>query len=395
MPLIRWQTGYCTNVHAGRTLEETIANLREHAAAVRRLVQPDGAMGVGLWLAQSAAQQMLDDDRVAEFRELLGELGLLPYTLNGFPYGDFHQDIVRHQVYEPTWCDRSRTDYTLRLIQILDQLLPPHAEGSISTLPIAWGQPPLGPQQWAEAAAQLFTIATALERMERDTGRLIYVCIEPEPGCAIQRSSDMVHFFEQYLFPQDGDRMRRYVRVCHDVCHAAVMFEDQQEVLERYLASGILVGKVQVSSAVVLQLDDRSPAERAEAINQLRQFVEPRYLHQTVIKTEEEEQFFEDLPQALASVADPSQASGEWRVHFHVPIYLERFGAIETSRWAIDECFAAISNMSDLKHLEVETYAWGVLPPALQHARLADGIAAEMQWLEAQMSPTAQSGTSL
>src|SRR5690606_9342455 len=225
----------------------TLANLREHATGVQKRLDPDTPMGVGLWLSNSSARQMLDDGRVDEFREFLAQWKLVPYTLNGFPYGDFHQDVVRHQVYLPTCSHRAGTEYTLRLVHILRQLLPAGEEGSISTLPIAWGQPPLGAQQWAEAAAQLFDIATALERLERESGRLIYLCIEPEPGCAIQRSEDMVEFFEQYLFPHDGDRMRRYVRVCHDVCHAAVMFEDQQEVLDRYLASGIRIGKIQIS----------------------------------------------------------------------------------------------------------------------------------------------------
>ena len=42
--------GYCTNVHAGTSLEEAQANLLRYASEVRRLVAPEGRLPVGLWL---------------------------------------------------------------------------------------------------------------------------------------------------------------------------------------------------------------------------------------------------------------------------------------------------------------------------------------------------------
>ena len=38
--------------------------------------------------------------------------------------------------------------------------------------------------------------------------------------------------------------------------------------------------------------------------------------------------------------------------------------------------------MPNLKHFEVETYAWNVLPEEHQVANLADGIAKEMAWVK-------------
>ena len=46
-----------------------------------------------------------------------------------------------------------------------------------------------------------------------------------------------------------------------------------------------------------------------------------------------------------------------------------------------DECLAAAREMSDCRHFEVETYAWGVLPAELRQPDLAAGIADEMRWL--------------
>ena len=133
------QLGYCTNVHAGADLAETQANLRRYALSVKARFCPDETMGIGLWLSAGAARQLKSAGTLEGFRDWLRDSGLTPFTLNGFPYGDFHQKIVKHKVYEPNWFAQDRFEYTRDLIQILHQLLPPGMEGSISTLPVAWG----------------------------------------------------------------------------------------------------------------------------------------------------------------------------------------------------------------------------------------------------------------
>ena len=58
------QVGYCTNVHAGKDLEETRANLQQHALAVKSLVSPEQPMGVGLWLSASTAESLRASNRL-------------------------------------------------------------------------------------------------------------------------------------------------------------------------------------------------------------------------------------------------------------------------------------------------------------------------------------------
>ena len=378
-----YQLGYCTNVHAGADLDQTRANLQQHAWAVKQIVSPHAPLGIGLWLSAAAARSLRQDGRLGEFQAWLDESGLLPFTINGFPYGDFHQTVVKHQVYHPTWCEQDRLDYTLDLIAIQHQLLPSGMEGSISTLPLQWGHPKPTADELARSAANLAAIAQHLERLEHQTGRLIYGCLEPEPGCVLQRSPDVVQFFEQFLLPGRHERsIRRHIRVCHDVCHAAVMFEDQAEAVGRYRAAGIGIGKVQVSSAVAVCLDELEDADRPQAIAQLGEFDEPRYLHQTCVRPAEgaAAAFFEDLPLALQSAA-ARELRGQWRVHFHVPIYVERFGRLSTSRPDIEACLQAVRPCPELSHFEIETYAWTVLPESLRQPTLAEGIAAEIRWL--------------
>jgi hypothetical protein len=382
------QIGYCTNVHAGADLQSSRQNLERYALQVKRQFRPQAPMGVGLWLANPAAEELLIDDRLDHWAQWLAEQGLVPFTMNGFPFGDFHQQVVKHRVYHPTWLETDRRDYTLRLIEILDALLPPEVEGSISTLPLCWGEPAPSEEQLRQAGRQLRVVAAQLAHLERETGRLIHVAVEPEPGCAIQRSTDLVNFFENYLFEGDSESAcRRHLRVCHDVCHAAVMFEPQREVIERYRAAGIGIGKVQVSSAVRVPMDRLEPRQRRQALEQLSGFAEDRYLHQTMVKQQDQPpRFYEDLPLALAAEREKGEPAGEWRVHFHVPVYLERFGLLETSQADILACLDALRDQPEVTHFEVETYAWGVLPESLQVPDLATGIAREMTWFAEQLA---------
>ena len=112
--------------------------------------------------------------------------------------------------------------------------------------------------------------------------------------------------------------------------------------------------------------------------SELERFREQRYLHQTMVRCADgaEPVFYEDLPLALAL----AQPAGEWRVHFHVPIFLERIGPLHTTADRIDEWLDLVRDRPEIRHFEVETYAWDVLPASLK-GTLARDIAAELRWL--------------
>jgi len=372
----RRNIGYCTNVHAGATLDQTRANLGRHAVAVRRAMQLDGPLGIGLWLSAAAAREMVASDGAAAFADWLSGVGLDVFTINGFPYGDFHKPVVKHEVYRPDWRTPERLAYTLDLARILAAIRP-GGEGGISTLPLGWG-PWLSPDDVRAAATNLRRAALGLADIEQTTGVLIHLDLEPEPGCRLQRAADVVTLFERHLFTgPDDDVIRRHLRVCHDICHAAVMFEDQAAMLAAYDAVGVQVGKVQVSSGVVARFEEPD-ADHAALVRALGGFREDRYLHQTMVRHTQsaEPVFYEDLPDALAS-ATPG---GEWRVHFHVPIFLDRLGPLRTTAHAIDTWLGLVKDRPEIRDFEVETYAWEVMPA--EHKRtLAEDIAAELQWL--------------
>ncbi|MFN3165678.1 MAG: metabolite traffic protein EboE [Phycisphaeraceae bacterium] len=381
--------GYCTNVHAGATFDEMRSNLLRYAVPVKQRVSPGAPMGVGLWLAADAANYALANPAaLADFKSWMQGLGLAVYTVNGFPYGNFHQPVVKTKVYQPDWTTQARYDYTLTLAKVLAELLPEGAEGSISTLPLGWpaltGESDEALHRVKSASAgRLHDLVHQLARLELDTGKLIHINLEPEPGCLIDTAPGMVDFFQQYLLDSPDDlSVLGYLRVCHDVCHSAVMFEPQADALRAYRDAGIKVGKAQLSSAVRVPFGEMSFDEKAEAMTHLKSFQEGRYLHQTCVREPSgATTLYHDLPDAIKAHEDDADPAGEWRVHFHVPVYLDQFGPVRTTRYAIGEFLNAVQPGDELHHFEVETYAWNVLPDELKREELADGIADELAWV--------------
>lgn len=387
--------GYCTNVHSGKDLQTALSNLETYATRVRRLTAGDGSLPVGLWFSQIAADHILTTNQTAFVRDWLAERKLVPYTFNGFPQGDFHQSVVKHGVYEPTWTCQSRAAYTKSLAQIMEAILPEGRPGSISTLPLGWPHAPWHAENYSTAADQLHELTHYLDRLTQQRGCEIVVAIEPEPGCVLDTAEDIVEFFEHYLLRgADGELARRYITVCHDICHSGVMFEPQVRALQMYRDAGIRVGKVQVSSAVHVPWDKVAGDATAQAamLAQVQSFHEPKYLHQTTQCSESGvlTKIAEDLDIALKRWTNPIP-NAPWRIHFHVPIFVANFGSLETTQGDIQiACQYLQANKRTLVadrdwftgHYEVETYAWPVLPPELASTDLASGIAQEIVFFD-------------
>ncbi|MEM9111745.1 MAG: metabolite traffic protein EboE [Planctomycetota bacterium] len=380
--------GYCTNVHAGASFDEMRANLLQYAVPVKQRVSPAEPMGVGLWLsADAAAYAAANRSALADLKSWMQGLGLAVYTVNGFPYGNFHEPSVKTKVYQPDWTTAERYDYSLTLAKVLAELLPDDAaEGSISTLPLGWPSHRGGTgadlhRVKSASAGRLHDLVHELARLELDTGKHIHLDLEPEPGCILDTAADVVDFFNQYLLDSPDDvSIRGYLRVCHDVCHSAVMFEPQREAVRAYREARIEIGKVQISSAVRADFESKDASAKSAALQQLKAFAEDRYMHQTTVRLPSGAmQYYDDLPDALAKFGE--SPDGEWRIHFHVPVYIDAFGELEATQSDIGELIQAVQGDDELHHYEVETYAWNVLPADLQRGELADGIADELKWV--------------
>lgn len=391
---------YCTNVHPGGTLALMQKELSRHAEDVKRLASPDAPMGIGMWIPYYPSKRSglaaivaglvkaalrIQDPEFTRFRAYLKGHGLEAVTCNAFPCHDFHGEVVKHRVYEPDWSDSMRIIQTFAAAGLMEKFNP-HAESiSISTLPIGWRARGDNGHVIRLAAENIRKMARFLDWHLQPERPVVTLDLEPEPGCILDTADDVIAFFDEHL---PDEIHRRHIGVCHDVCHAAVMFEDQREVLRRYAEAGIRVNKVQISSA--LDVDVRAIGVKA-AIEYLRPFAEPRYLHQTGFMTggdrERGFELIEDLPDAIGRLGrareagDNSQIPDRLRVHFHVPVYLDSIGPLGTTNDQIADAVAAAREYHDTKHFEVETYAWGVLPEELKRETLAEGIADELRWV--------------
>ncbi|GAA3764811.1 metabolite traffic protein EboE [Micromonospora maritima] len=362
--------GYCTNVHPAEDLPGILAQLDTYALAVRRRLDTD-LLGLGLWLAAPVAAALAADP--AARRRLRHELtvrGLEVVTLNGFPYAAFQAPVVKGAVYHPDWTTPERLAYTLDLARVLADLLPDDAaRGSVSTLPLAW-RTPWDAERAGTARRRLDALAAGLAAVQRDSGRVVRVGFEPEPGCLVESTGQA----RAVLSAMDTDRLG----ICLDLAHLACAWEEPVEALARLRAAGLPVVKVQVSAAV-------EAADPAGSTDALRRFVEPRFLHQTrsagcagAADPADPAYATDDLDAAL-----DARLPGAWRVHYHVPLHAPPEPPLRSTVPVLRSALSALlaGPAAGCDHLDVETYTWGVLPRARRprgDAELAAGIAAEL-----------------
>ncbi len=378
---------YCTNIHPGEAWPDVLAALRRHLPEIRSRAAPGQPFGIGLRLAASAAEALQDDAAMADLEALLADQNCYVFTLNGFPFGSFHGKPVKQDVYAPDWATGERLQYTNRLAEILARLLPDGMAGSISTVPGTFG--PWAAGRVEKIAENLVRHAAYLVGVEQRTGRTIALALEPEPRCLLETIDETAAFFETRLYGDGAvalmsdlaglspgaaqEALRRHLGVCYDVCHAAVEFEDARASIDLLRSKAIPIPKLQLSAALRIDRMDREAAER------LRPFDEPIYLHQVVARNGAGLTRYLDLPDALA---DMDRALGsEWRIHFHVPIFLDEMERFSTTQDFLREILALHRERPISEHLEVETYTWDVLPERYRATPVAEAIARELVWV--------------
>ena len=399
---------YCTNIHAAEGWPQVFENLKRYAPELKRRLHPEGQFGLGLRLANNEAGELLSGSHLEEFARFLEDSGLYVALINGFPYGWFHQRRLKDQVFAPDWHKEERVSYTLRLLEILRRLLPrcvgtsadtaatsrratergeSNLDGGISTCPLSYKRwKESNRPDWDLLVQNVMRVAAALFEAKRRDGQDIHLDIEPEPDGLVETIGEFIEFFERLLrigapllaksaqlsASQAEEALRRHIALCYDLCHSAVEHEESRANLEALRRAGIRIGRVQVSSAVKIALPAQS-AGHAE----LSTLSDPVYLHQVIGDRER----YADLPEALDELK--SAHSSEWRIHYHVPLFLKSYGDLGSTQAEVQDALAQL-NTDDVRHLEIETYTWGVLPAALR-LDLVDSIEREYRWVMAQL----------
>ncbi|WP_111640443.1 metabolite traffic protein EboE [Marinimicrobium alkaliphilum] len=360
---------YCSNIHPGESWADVMHNLNSHALDVKKRRGDERPLALGLRIAGQAAGE-IDATAIADFRAWCKKHNAYLLTINGFPFGAFHDQRVKENVYLPDWREQQRVDYTQVLADIATHLQPDADAISISTVPIAFKQG-FNDEDWPRVFDNLRQVLTHLVNLYDSTGIKITLAIEPEPGCVLETTDEVIDFFTR-LRAQLTDDQNAHVGLCFDCCHQAVEFEQPAECLARLAEANIPIAKVQVSSAL--------RATTPEEIEHLLDFDEPVYLHQAVARTDTSTPLarFDDLPD-FAEYLRTGHAVSECRVHFHVPIFIEHLGPCGTTQDFLRDFLPRLD--PDIP-LEVETYSFGVLPAELRTDSVGASIARELEWVE-------------
>lgn len=365
--------GYCTNIHAAESWEETFEQLKTHIPAIKQAVAPEERYGIGLRLSAQAANE-LEGEAMDAFRRWLDERDCYVFTINGFPYGDFHASRVKEHVYEPDWTTAARLDYTNRLFDILAELLPDDvAEGSVSTLPGSFKPFGISNEGLRAMRRNLTNCARHVADLAHRVGKDLHLGLEPEPLGYFETSRETVDFILA-LLDSHGDWMQPFIGVNYDTCHLAVEYEEPAEALDRLANANIRISKMHLSSA--LKVDPRKDGWKL-----LKPFSEDTYLHQVVIREGDELRREVDLPDAMAEATRTNQLGEEWRVHFHIPLSDEPAAPLQSTRDHLEGALVWLAqHPGACHHLEMETYTWDVLPKSLQRGDVDEQIIAEYQW---------------
>lgn len=388
---------YCSNIHPGTSWEEHFQILRNHVPVIRQNLSPDQPFGLGLRIASEGSHTLSDESQLNRFKIWLQENQIYVFTMNGFPYGSFHGTQVKDQVHAPDWTTEERTTYTQRLFGILAQLLPEHMEGSISTSPLSYRYWWKTQESLEEAVRQstqnMLKVVDTLIQLKKSTGKTMHLDIEPEPDGILDNGRDFINWYKDILLPtgipylqhtygysaeEAKETILTHIQLCYDVCHFAISYENPGTILKELQETGIRVGKIQVSSA--LQIDLRN--QQDEKLAAISTFDEPVYLHQVVArKPDGTLEKFRDLKEGLQHWSPEHQ---EWRVHFHVPLFVETYGMLNSTQPQIKEVLDLQKKAPFTSYLEVETYTWGVLPAEMQKP-LTESISRELAWVQNQL----------
>src|SRR6266480_6259084 len=374
---------YCTNIHRGESWSETFAALEKYALAVKTRVCPDKPYAIGLRLSDQASRELSEKSALRAFQKWLNHHNCYVFTINGFPYGKFHGTRVKEQVYAPDWTTNERVEYTNRLFDLLAQFAPDGVEGSVSTVPCSFKEFIRTKEQERAMRDNVWRCLEHIAQLSERSGRKLHLGLEPEPLCCLETSAETVEFFEAMRADRPGDRrLDAHLGVNYDTCHLAVEFEEPRDVIARFQQHHIKISKLHFSSALKVH-----PTLEVRAA--LKAFADDIYFHQVVARAADGAMTrYKDLDAALSQPSTINhQPPLEWRIHFHIPLHSKPTALFDTTT---DDLLGMMDILKAdpplCPHIEMETYTWEVLPPALKNRNVVDQLIAEYDWTLARLA---------
>ena len=387
---------YSTLVHPGDNWQQMWASLTTYVPQVKARIAHNQRFGVSLRLSADSANTLVNSaverDKLKKF---LGDNDMYLYTVNAFPYGAFKGTIVKEQVYEPDWRSEERTRYTKNVADVLADVCPADIAPSIQSAPLGFKPRVTGDDVVASYTDHVLRVVAHLVELEARTGRTVQLALEPEPFCFLETTDETVDYFTRHLYSgaaaeklaklahipisQAHGALRRHLGIVFDICHQAVEYENIAESLQKLTDAGIPIFKLQEAAAL------RVPEVSQSVVDTLKRYAKTIYLTQTMEKNNGKLNRFLNLDDAIAAFEkDPGPR--EWRIHIHVPVFLDDLGQFRTTRFAIEEALRFHKAKPLSRQLEIETYTWDVLPENLKTGDIVEYVCRELDWVRGQLS---------
>src|SRR3546814_755399 len=172
--------------------------------------------------------------------------------------------------------------------------------GSISTSPLSYkdwfSTRTADTNAMIQATYHILEIAEYLANEKKSSGITLHLDIEPEPDGLLGNTKEFIEWYDEYLLPegvryfrekmglkaaQSKALLKEHIRLCYDICHVAVSYENHAPLLKKLSERGIQIGKLQVSAALKVLFGKNN----RQKIKELNSFNEPVYLHQVVART--------------------------------------------------------------------------------------------------------------
>ncbi|MFO1435387.1 MAG: hypothetical protein U1F34_03100 [Gammaproteobacteria bacterium] len=380
---------------AARDWSELFAALTERLPTLRRALGHADAVAISLQIPALAAFELYDPAILAQLRSLLEDNNFQVYSLDGRHFGERGAPSDdRWGACFPDWRDMRRMAYTNVLADILAELLPDDASGSISTVAIG-NRKAVAAEDLPGAARNVLRFAAYLSSLRNSTGKTISLALQPAPCCVLETTSEVVRFFRDYLYSAIANAhfssaagvaaseaealLREHLGVCLDSSYMSCMYDTPAAGIQELLGARIPINKMVLANALITNdaaLTRLLPGNRALA--------DCAVTHRADGTLE----CFTDMQSAFGGLVDAAVARHEWRIACHAPLSQAAVEPFATSQAATRELIDAQASKpcAALLEVNVDSLTDGRELPVARVVR-------EFLWVHEALGQATQAGT--
>jgi len=369
----KYNLTYCSNIFKEKTWKNLLYKLDQYVKNIKKKIKRKN-IGLSLCISNSLTNEIKKGNNIQNLITWLRYNKSYISSINGFVYQSFHKKKIKEKIYFPDWSSKRRIIYTKKLIEILSKLIKKKYDGSISTLPVSydlWTTTNNKHYLLYKASKNIAEIIDILIKIKQLQKKIIHLDIEPEPHCVIETYKNLISFFKHWLLPICNEYLKkkykykkthnltyiyRHIKICYDICHFSVNFENHQNILELIKKSRMKIGKIQISSALRIILTK----ENKKAItDQLLILKKSPFLHQVTEKTKNGIKKYLDIKYLLNDFS--KKINCELRIHCHIPVYEKNYKNMYTTQNETERTLIILLQHLQIKHMEIETYTHDIM----------------------------------